>query len=161
MANTRLEMNMPVNSTRELKQQLFDAYGGFADKRYHDIERDAPFIVDDRTERDRDSRGQLFLWFCQMFVTVRAKDRIHLLLRGGTPESDAVTQWIDAHGAEREAGGIGFDILPGTLADLEDLAQRFEAVIRRRYETKAYKHVVPRLAASLRRLRKILDAAWS
>lgn len=152
---------MPVNSVRELKQHLFEAYDGFADKRYRNIERDAPFIVDDRADRDLDARGQLFLWFCQMFATVRATDRVHLLLRGGTPESDDVAAWFDAHGAERGAGGIGFDIRPDSLASLEDLAQRFEAIIRTRYDTKAYKYVVPRVAASLRRLRDVLDAAWN
>ena len=152
---------MPVNSTRELKQRLFDAYGGFADKRYRDIDREAPFIVDDRTKGDLDARGHLFLWFCQMFATVTAPDRVHLLLRGGTPENKAVAAWFESHGAERIAGGIGFDIVPDTIADLEDLAQRFESIIRSRYDTKAYKYVVPRVAASVRRLRDVLDEAWN
>lgn len=152
---------MPVGSARELKQHLFDAYGGFADKRYRNIERDAPFIVDDRTEYDLDARGQLFLWFCLMFATVQATDSVRLLLRGGTPESEDVAAWFEAHGAEEGAGGISVDLRPNTVADLEDLAQRFEAIIRKRYDTKAYKYVVPRVAASLRKLRDVLEAAWN
>lgn len=152
---------MPVQTANELKQCLFDAYDGFADKRYKDITRDAPFIVDDRAEGDYDAKGRLFLWFCQMFATVKDADSVHLLFRGGTPASEAVAAWFDAHDAEPEAGGIGFDLRRETLADLEDLAQRFEAIIRKRYDTKSYKYVVPRVAASLRRLKDVLDAAWT
>lgn len=152
---------MPNQRANELKQCLFDAYDGFADKRYKDISRDSPFIVDDRGEGDYDAKGRLFLWFCQMFATVKNADTVHLWLRGGTPVSDDVTAWFKAHNAEPEADGVGFDLRPDTVADLEDLAVRFEGIIRKRYDTKAYKYVVPRVAASLRSLQDVLEAAWS
>lgn len=151
---------MPVNSARELKQHLFEAYGSFADKRYRNVDHDLPFIVDDRTPADFDARGQLFLWFCQMFATVQDQDRILLFLRGGMPRSDDVLAWFGAHGARQEAGGFEVEIRPDTVADLENLARRFESILKKRYDTKAYKYVVPRTAASLRRLRTVLEAAW-
>lgn len=152
---------MPVATELELKQRLFDAYGGFADRRVRKIDRSAPFIVDDRADRDLDARKQLFSWFCQMFTTVKAADRVQLHFRGGIPQSDAVDAWFAAHNAESTGGGIAFDVQPETLAALEDLAQAFEAIIRGRYDTPAYKYVVPRVAGSIRHLHDLLKAAWA
>jgi hypothetical protein len=69
----------------ELKKMLFEAYGGFADKRLKNLERDAAFVIDDRSDGDYDARGQLFLWFCQIFATVEDGDSVEVEFRGGVP----------------------------------------------------------------------------
>lgn len=153
-----------VASKLELKGLLFDAYGGFADKRYKKLENEAPFIVDDRGRGDYDARGQLFLWFCQMFALVDDADLVRLTLSGGVPQSDAVSRWYAEHGAEERTSSINYtveiDITPDNLDDLPDLADGFAAIIKRRYDVPAYKYVVPRTRESLMRLHGVLSTAW-
>lgn len=149
-----------ARTTVELKQHLFDAYGGFADKRYKDINRDAPFIVDDRGDGDYDARGQLFLWFCQMFLQVMDGTHVKLTLRGGTPDGPEVKEWFAQHDAEHKAGGVEFEITPNNVDDLLALAASFQSITGRRYDTKAYKYVVPRVVDSLHRLHGILRHFW-
>jgi hypothetical protein len=148
----------------ELKSLLFDTYGGFADQRYKKIENDAPFIVDDRGRGDYDARGQLFLWFCQMFAFVEEADLVRLSLISGVPQSDAVSQWYAEHGADEQTSGflytVEIDVTPDNLDDLPDLANRFAAIIKRRYDVCAYKYVVPRTCGSLMRFHGVLSKAW-
>lgn len=47
------------------------------------------------------------------------------------------------------------------LPDLDDLAKAFQAITKSKYDVKAYKYVVPRVAASLRQLRQVLAKAWA
>lgn len=152
---------MPVQNARELKAALFEAYGGFADKRIKKLEHDAPFIVDDRGEGDYDARGQLFLWFCLIFAQVEAPDRVKLTLRGGVPENGAVEAWFDDFGAARGNQGIELTLKPDNIGDLVELEKRIGAIIKVRYKVPAYKYVVPRVVRSLKRLRKVLVAAWN
>jgi hypothetical protein len=152
---------MPVETTYDLKAFLFDAYGGFADKRYKNLNLDLPFIVDDRTPNDQDSRGQLYLWFCQMFVTVEQADLVRLLIGRSLPSSPAVQAWFDDQGAEASAKGIEVRISPQNLGAIDDLVAREAAILKRRYEIKAYKFVVPRVCNSLSRLKTQLNEAWS
>lgn len=148
----------------ELKGLLFEAYGGFADKRYKKLEKDAPFIVDDRRQGDYDARSQLFLWFCQMFAYVEGADTVRLSLIGGVPQSDAVSQWYAEHGVEEQATNFKYsveiDVTPDNLDDLPDLANRFAAIIKRRYGVPAYKYVVPRTRDSLLRFHGVLSTVW-
>ncbi|MFN3778543.1 MAG: hypothetical protein ACK4SI_06035 [Brevundimonas aurantiaca] len=152
---------MSVQTAEELKAIFFDAYDGFADKRLKDISRDAPFIVDDRNKSDFDARGQLFMWFCQMFVTVEASHRVRLSLRGGVPKSAGVTAWLREQRAEQTNFGTEFVITPENLKALDDLIIRFADITKKRYDTKAYKFVVPRVYKSLGVLKKVLEAAWA
>ena len=112
----------------ELKGLLFDAYDGFADKRYKKLEKDASFIVDDRRQGDHDTRGQLFLWFCQMFAYVEDANTVRLSLIGGVPQSDAVSQWYAEHGAEEQSSSINYtveiDLTPDNLGVSEALCMR-------------------------------------
>lgn len=153
-----------MTTKTELKRQLFDAYDGFADKRYKRLENDAPFIVDDRGRGDYDARGQLFLWFCQIFAFVEDGDSVRLSLIGGVPQSDAVSQWYAEHNAEEKTSSIKstveINVTPDNLDNLPDLANRFAAIIKRRYGVPAYKYVVPRTRDSLIRLHGVLSAAW-
>lgn len=148
----------------EIKNLLFDAYGGFADKRLKNLERDAPFIVDDRNEGDYDARGQLFLWFCQMFATVEDRQGVELELRGGVPHSEAVSEWYTGHGGEERPGdyrSYAFVVVtPENIDDLPDLAKRYSTITTHRYRLKAWKYVVPRMADSLLRLHGVLSTVW-
>lgn len=148
----------------ELKGLLVDAYGGFADKRYKKVENDATFIVDDRGRGDYDARGLLFLWFCQMFAFVDEADSVQLRLINGVPQSDAVSQWYAEHGADEQTSSslytVEIDVTPDNIDDLPDLASRFAAIIKRRYDERAYKYVVPRTCDSLMRFHGVLSKAW-
>ena len=152
---------MPVGHVEELRGVLFEAYDGFGDKRLKDLGRDAPFIVDDRAKGDLDAKGNLFLWFCQIWIHVEAPDRVRVTLRGGVPEGTAVTEWFQAHGAKHSNFGLEVIITPANVGDLEALAKAFLAITKSKYEVKAYKYVVPRVAISLRKLRDVLGHAWA
>lgn len=152
---------MAVGTANELKTVLFEAYDGFADKRLRDMTRDAPFLVDDRGPGDFDARKQLFLWFCQIFLRVEAADRVRLSFRGGLPMSDAVEEWFAKHGGTKTDFGMEVTVTMANIAALGDLADRIRAIIRRPYDTRAYKFVVPRTAASIDQLGGVLRKAWS
>ena len=152
---------MAVASAEELRGVLFKAYDGFADKRLKDLGRDAPFIVDDRSQRDEDAQGHLFLWFCQILASAEGADQVRLTFRGGVPEAPAVAEWFDAHGGQHTNVGLEVTLTPANLGDLHALAKAFSAITRGRYEVKAYKYVVPRTVKSLRRLHDVLAGAWS
>ena len=152
---------MPVKTSRELKELLFATYGGFADKRIKNLDRDEPFIVDDRTDGDYDARHELYLWFCIMSVRVRDERRVTLAFRGGVPMSADVNEWIRTHGGVETNLGFEVDITPESVNNLDDLANRMLAIIKRRYEVPAYKYVVPRTVDSIARLSKMLRGAWN
>lgn len=151
---------MPLQSASELKALLFDTYGGFADKRYKHTSHDLPFIIDDRAEKDQDAGGTLYHWFCQMFVKVEAADQVVLSLSGGVPESPAVDVLLDKAGATRTKFGFQIVLTPENLGIIDALINAFSAIIKKRYETKSYKYVVPRACGSLARLKRVLAAAW-
>lgn len=152
---------MPIETAIQLKQHLFEAYGGFADKRIRNIERDEPFIVDDRGEGDYDARKQLFLWFTLMFANVRSATEVELIFRGGTPESQEVNTWFTKHDANRNGNSISVMLNPENFSDLDGLAVSVERITRKRYDTPAYKYVVPRVAGSIRQFCHVLGKAWS
>lgn len=77
---------MAATSTNRLKQVLFDAYGGFADKRVKNLDKDRLFIIDDRPEGDKGARGELYPWFCQIFAEAIDQDTVKIVMRGDVPE---------------------------------------------------------------------------
>ncbi|ARE39224.1 hypothetical protein RGUI_1083 [Rhodovulum sp. P5] len=85
-------------------------------------------------------------------------------LIGGVPQSDAVSQWYAEHEIEEQESGLNYtveiDVTPDNLDDLPDLANRFAAIIKRRYNVPAYKYVVPRTFDSLMRFHGVLSKAW-
>ena len=153
---------MTSRTTRGLKQALFDAYGGFADKRIKNIDKGNLFIIDDRTETDEDARGDLFLWFCQILAEVVDQDTIKITMSGGVPVGPLVTTWFAAHGADASDRGRQFVIRGGEESGLTELASAFLSIVRprARYPVKAYKYVCPRVAAALVRAQRIMHQAW-
>jgi D-ribose pyranose/furanose isomerase RbsD len=154
---------MAVKNVNELKRILFGTYEGFADKRLKNLDKGNYFIVDDRRDADYDARGDLFLWFCQIGLTVDDDhDKVTLTLRGGVPDSAKVAAWLEKMGAKKTAFATEVEIAKGNEDDLMELASAFRAIVRpgARYDVKAYKYVCPRAAAALTRLRDTLHEAW-
>lgn len=154
---------MPVTSTIQLKQVLFDAYGGFADKRFKNLDKGRLFIVDDRTSGDEDASGKLFLWFCQIFAEVVDHDTVKITMRGGVPVGPLVAKWFAENGVKQTNFGREFLVRRSEEQRLSELAAGFRAIVRpgARYPVKSYKFVCPRVARSLDKLREVLVRAWS
>jgi hypothetical protein len=149
----------------EVKRVLFDDYDGFADKRLKKIERDAPFIIDDRQGGDYDARGQLFLWFCAMYAEVEEGDQVRLTLSGGVPQADAISKWFSANGGNERETFSGRQaviiVTPDNFHELTMLAGHFDAIIERKYSVNAYKYVVPRVRTSLMKFHSVLTTVWN
>lgn len=154
---------MAVESAKALKQLFFDAYGGFSDKRIKNLDKGRLFIVDDRQRKDEDAAGHLFLWFCQIFAEVVDRDAIKITMHGDVPNSPQVAKWFADNGAENSNFGLKFIVKRGEEDRLKNLASAFRAIVRpgARYSVKSYKHVCPRVAASLLRVQHTLSEAWS
>ena len=143
------------------KRRLFDAFGGFGDKRIKKLEKSDFFICDDRESASKDARGQLFLWYCTVDLRVISGDLVHVGLGKARPRSPAVDRWWTVHSAE---GKYGVPVLPiesGTEDKLDDLATLIASITKKRYEVAAYKYECPRVAGVLRRTRTILSHAWA
>lgn len=152
-----------VATTNELKQKLFDAYNGFADKRVKSLDKERLFIIDDRREADQDAVGKLFLWFCQMFADVVDKHTVKIIMRGDVPDGPLVAKWLAENGAEKSNFGLEIVVHRGEQDRLSDLAVGFRAIVRpgARYNVKSYKYVCPRVAGSLDKFRRVLSDAWA
>ena len=153
---------MAVQSTHELKQVLFNAYGGFADKRIKNLERGKLFIVDDRTRSDEDAAGKLFLWFCQVLAEVIDGDTVKIILRGDIPEGPLVAKWFEQHGATKSNFGLELVVPRRAEAELSALAAGLRAIVRPgvQYPVNSYKYVCPRTAGAIEHLQHVLEIAW-
>lgn len=161
-------MPMPW-SDLELKKLLFAEYDGFANKTWKNLEKYSRFIADGRGDADYDARKQLFLWFCAIYIDVKAHDRVEVTLSGGIPKSPAVTQWRTGLTVNVVNPPLGterwiFEVTPENVGKLLALAAAMRSITSRgapRYAEKAYKYVVPRTATSLERLHGVLHGHWS
>jgi hypothetical protein len=151
-----------------LKKALYDAYGGFADKRIKKLEKGFRFIVDDRHEGDYGADRQMFSYFCMIFADVIALDQVKVSLVGNVPDGKSVQDWLAHYGMTVRGSPVGqksLDIVvtASTLATLSELAQAFRAITApgRRFSVANYKYVCPRTADRLDRLVKILQRAWA
>lgn len=152
-----------ATTTRELKQIFFDVYDGFADKRVKNLDNGSRFIVDDRSNRDEDARGQLFSWFCQIFLEVIDQDSIRIIMCGGVPEGPLVEEWFTNNGVEKTDLGFVLIVSRHKERGLSELALAFQAIVRpgAHYSVKSYKYVCPRVAAALDKVQKVLEQAWA
>jgi hypothetical protein len=154
---------MAVISTNALKQILFDSYDGFADKRIKNLDKGHLFIINDRTTRDEDAQGKLFLWFCQILAEVVDNNTVKITMGGDVPSGPLVEKWFADNGANKGNSGLEFTVQRGEESRLAELAYAFRAIVRpgARYTTKSYKHVCPRAAGSLEKLQRVLAEAWA
>lgn len=155
-----------------LKQVLFEAYGGFADKRIKRLDKGSTFIVDDRSEDDLGANQRLYSYFCMIFAKVTPDDRtsagdiVTVTLNGNVPTSAGVQAWVTEHRAEYRTAPLSsfltFRVGRGEQAKLRSLAKSIRAITGSgaRYGVKSYKYVCPRTAASLEKLAGVLETAW-
>lgn len=152
-----------VTSMNELKERLFSAFGGFADKRIKDLDKSNLFIVDDRTTADNAADGRLFSWFCEIFAEVVDKDTIKINMRGNVPDGPLVAKWFTENSAKDTNFGREVTLRRGEQQRLTGLAAAIRAIIQpgATYEVSSYKYVCPRVAASLEKVRCVLDETWA
>jgi len=133
---------MPIEGTRALKKALIDVYGHFSDKRIKNIDRGSLFIVDDRGPGDHGADGRLYGWFFLIFAEVVDQDKITVTLRGQVPQSAAVLDWLETHGAQTTAAGIELRVQRGEEGELKALASAFRAIVTpgKTYSVKSYKY---------------------
>lgn len=149
-------------SDHALKAHMFEAYGGFADKRIKYLDKSDLFIVDDRKHTDIASDASLYSNFCMVFARVVAPASVEVDLRGNVPMNAAICAWVEADQSSNQEGYPGHLAIKlplGEEARLEALAELMEAIVRSgapRYSVASYKYVCPRTAGSLRRLAKVL-----
>lgn len=151
---------MTDTQIQQLKRALLDEYGSFADRRIKNIDRGDRFIVDGRTDSDIASDGQVYGWFCSMFLEVRSVDHVTLHLTN-VPTSDAVDGWLAAH-SESVGRGHRVAIGRGSEEILAEFAAHVNAITApgRRYSVPSYKYAVPRVVDALGRLARALRRGW-
>lgn len=152
-----------MRDAKQVKKHFFEEYGGFADKRLKNLDKGDTFIADDRSRRDVGADGQLYSYFCLIFVRVDSGEFVEVTLRGNIPMSDSVQEWIDETGASLSGSfqpSLSFEIRIGEEDRLRDLADRIEGITApgARYAVANYKYVCPRTAASLRRVASTLES---
>jgi hypothetical protein len=152
---------MADEQIHQLKRALLDEYGTFADRRIKDIDRGDRFIVDGRTDGDIASDGQVYGWFCSMFLEVKGAEQVALTVVN-LPMSDAVAAWL-ATNAEVAGRGIRVLVPRAGQAMLAELRGSVAAITARgqRYDTPSYKYAVPRVSAALGRLETALGRGWA
>ena len=150
----------------ELKRILFDAYGGFADKRYKNLNKCNTFIIDDRVESDFGADGSLYSYFCSVFADVNSNQDVVVTLTGNIPTSKNVKSWLKKQEFEIKRlstqSRLEIAVAQGEQSKLKELAAAFQAIVASgaRYSVANYKYVCPRTADSLSRFAKLLDEAW-
>jgi hypothetical protein len=152
---------------RALKKILFQAYGGFSDKRIKNLDKGDRFIADDRNDSDIGADGNLRSYFCMIFVEVRSNESVTLGLSGNIPNGKNVKHWFTLNKSKVETSinksNLSININKGEQGFLNELAIAIDSIVAPgapRYNVKSYKFVCPRTARSLCRLKKILDEAW-
>ncbi|UOA14036.1 hypothetical protein [Sulfitobacter dubius] len=143
-----------------LKQELYDTFGGFADKRITNISSGKIFIVDDRKEGDFGANKRLYSTFCQILATVIDENTVTVDLRGNVPDSERVRKVIEELGGAFTESGASLTIARGEQGGLFNLSRAITAITGKRYSVASYKYVCPRTAKSLRHLMGALNKAW-
>ncbi|MCX4239184.1 hypothetical protein [Paraliomyxa miuraensis] len=77
--------------THALNQYLYDAYGGFSDRRYKKLVFDRPIAVD---QHDRDGGGINQSVHVLIWVNVHDNDEISITFSGNVPRSNQVNALI-------------------------------------------------------------------
>ena len=143
-----------------LKRRLFEAFGGFGDKRIKNLQKSDFFICDDRERAPRDARGQLFLWYCTVDLRVISGELVHVGMGKAMPKSAAVDAWWAENTVE---GRYRLPVIPvemGQEAKLGQLSSLIAAITGKKYSVAAYKYECPRVSAVLTRTQDILSNAW-
>jgi hypothetical protein len=147
---------------RELKRRLLEVYDTFADRRIKNLDVGGRFIVDGRTDSDIAADGNVYGWFCSMFLDVDAADHVTLTMIN-VPLSADVEKWFAENAKPRGRDAVEIKVPKGEQDKLLALASLLYRITApgRRYEIRHYKYAVPRTVESLKRLRGALLKGWS
>lgn len=150
---------MSIDRIRKLKEALLATYGSFADRRIKNIDVGDRFIVDGRMPSDIASDGNVYGWFCSMFLGVKQPDEVMLSIMN-IPTSPRVEEWLAKYAAAFGTNRI--EIKRDQEAILTDLADRVKAITvpGSRYDVRHYKYAVPRVVSALNTLRLALAEGW-
>lgn len=150
----------------ELKAVLFEAYGGFADKRVKKLANASTFLVDDRGEGGViGADNKPLSWFCHIYADALSDDEVRVRL-SNVPSNARVEKWAEKNGATPTHGmqpSLQFAVHRGEQGLLDELAALMRGIVApgARYDTNYFKYSCPRVANSLEKLRAVLDRAWS
>jgi len=97
-----------------------------------------------------------------MFADVLSDSEITLSLSGNIPTGPTIMRWLKRYHL-RAGNPLEFKVKKGEQQMLTELANAFLAIVAPGvyYSVPSYKYVCPRTAASLERLKKVLDRLWS
>lgn len=143
-----------------LKGRLFKELGGFGDKRIKNLNKSDLFICDNREHAARDARGELFGWYCTVNLRVITGDIVHIELGNAMPTNDAVNDWWEANTVEGKYRRKVVALKKGDEHKLSELAKLIGAIVKKRYQVKAYKYVCPEVASVLKTTEKTLKKVW-
>lgn len=143
-----------------LKSRLFEAFGGFADKRIKNLAKADYFLCYDHDAAPKDAQGKLFLWFCTVGLRAVEGDLVHIHMGSAMPRNAKVDAWWDANTATGQYGAKVLPITPETIGKLGELANLIAAITKNPYSVKAYKHVCPEVAEVLRMTEQRLKTIW-
>lgn len=147
--------------TPDLKEALYKEFKQPIKRR----SKNSHIVIDDRSERDRGSDGQLYSWFCQIFAEVVDPKTVSVSLRGNVPIGPAVKDWLSLHKvAEPEGeGNLVFGVTSTDVKKLKTLSQAVRSIVQRgaKYSVPSYKYVCPRVARTLDRLYTVLRTYWT
>lgn len=143
-----------------LKSSLFEAFGGFADKRIKNLAKADYFLCYDHDAAPKDAQGKLFLWFCPIGLRAIAGDLVHIHMGKAMPRNIEVDAWWDANTVAGQYGQKIVPVTPATIGKLGELASLIAAITKKPYSVKAYKYVCPEVAEVLRLTEQRLREIW-
>ncbi len=139
----------------QFKKYLFDAYGGFGDKRVKDITKDYSFKIDDQ---DTDDKHE---YFCGIFVKVIEGSKFELHLTNNAPFNSKIKSMVKAKGGkvqERDYKSIEVNLTSKDYDFVSKLAVEIQGLVARgkKYNNPNWKWLCPRTANSLSHFSGIL-----
>jgi len=139
----------------QFKKYLFDAYGGFGDKRVKDITKDHPFKIDDQDTDDTHEH------FCGIFVRVIEGAKFDLHLSNNAPLNSKIKNMVKAKVGKVQEGkynSIEVNLTSKDYDFVSKLADEIEGLVAhgKKYNNRNWKWLCPRTANSLRQFSEVL-----
>ncbi len=149
----------PLN---ELKRCLFDAFGGFADKRYKDLSKLDYFCLTDYSNAREQIQKSTRVMRCGMYLTTLTDSSMSLQLCGNVPSTPIFAALVRQRGHWFEASDLYFTIRVGQAEFLEELAAAIRAELPdgNTNTSKANRVSWGRVAATLEKLATLANGVW-
>jgi hypothetical protein len=141
----------------QFKKYLFDAYGGFGDKRVKDITKDYSFKLDDQDSSDNHAL------FCGIFAKVIEGDVFELSLSNNAPINSKIKSIVKSKKGDIQEGQFSSIRITLTSKDynfVSELANAIGELVAKgkKYSNPNWKWLCPRTAKSLKRFSEVLKA---